>query len=70
MTNNPFAFLRSECTAVYEAADKARGHQRALLYESPFTDVTPTGPEDLFTTPQLTELLSILDDVRSAALAA
>jgi type I restriction enzyme R subunit len=42
----------------------------ALLYESPFTDVTPRGPDDLFTAPQLEELLAILDRVRATALAA
>jgi type I restriction enzyme R subunit len=42
----------------------------SLLYESPFTDVTPRGPDGLFTSPQLDELLAILDHVRSAALAA
>ena len=42
----------------------------SLLYESPFTDVTPRGPDGLFTSPQLHELLAILDEVRSAALAA
>ena len=42
----------------------------ALLYESPFTDVTPRGPDGIFTSPQLDELLAILDRVRSAALAA
>lgn len=42
----------------------------ALLYESPFTDVTPRGPDELFTLSQLDELLRILDEVRAAALAA
>jgi type I restriction enzyme R subunit len=42
----------------------------ALLYESPFTDVTPRGPDELFTSSQLDELLTILDEVRAAALAA
>ena len=42
----------------------------ALLYESPFTDVTPRGPDGLFTTPQVQELLDILDQVRAAAVAA
>jgi type I restriction enzyme, R subunit len=41
-----------------------------LLYESPFTDITPKGPDELFTSPQLYELLAILDAVRSSALAA
>jgi type I restriction enzyme, R subunit len=43
---------------------------QALLYESPFTDVTPTGPEELFTSKQLDELVAVLDHVRAAALAA
>lgn len=42
----------------------------SLLYESPFTDLTPRGPDGLFSSPQLHELLTILDDVRSAAEAA
>jgi type I restriction enzyme R subunit len=42
----------------------------ALLYESPFTDVTPRGPDGLFTSSQLDELLSVLDQVRAAAQAA
>jgi type I restriction enzyme R subunit len=42
----------------------------SLLYESPFTDVTPTGPDALFTASQLDELLAVLDQVRAAALAA
>ena len=42
----------------------------SLLYESPFTDVTPRGPDGLFTSPQLRNLLTILDDVWSTAVAA
>ena len=42
----------------------------SLLYESPFTDITPRGPDGLFTSPQLRELMTILEEVRSAALAA
>jgi type I restriction enzyme, R subunit len=41
-----------------------------LLYESPFTDVTPRGPEALFTSAQLDELLSALDRVNATARAA
>jgi type I restriction enzyme R subunit len=42
----------------------------ALLYESPFTDVTPRGPDGIFTSSQLDELLAVLDQVRAAAVAA
>jgi type I restriction enzyme R subunit len=42
----------------------------ALLYESPFTDLSPSGPEGLFTLDQVEELVGILDTVRSTAMAA
>ncbi len=42
----------------------------ALLYESPFTDLTPQGPDALFSPPQLAQLLGILDSVRATAIAA
>lgn len=38
-----------------------------LLYESPFTDVTPTGPEGLFTAAQLDVLTAVLRNVEAAA---
>jgi type I restriction enzyme, R subunit len=40
-----------------------------LLYESPFTDITPHGPEGLFTPSQVALLLAALEDVRAAVLA-
>lgn len=42
----------------------------AMLYESPFTDLTPRGPEELFTLAQVDELVRVLDTVRSMAIAA
>jgi type I restriction enzyme R subunit len=42
----------------------------ALLYESPFTDLAPRGPDDLFTSDEVDRLVGVLDDVRSAAIAA
>ncbi|MEG4293856.1 type I restriction-modification enzyme R subunit C-terminal domain-containing protein [Microcoleus sp. C2C3] len=41
----------------------------AILYESPFTDITPQGPEGLFTSTQLDELFSILEEVSTRAAA-
>jgi len=42
----------------------------ALLYESPFTDVVSRGPDGLFTSPQVDELMAVLERVRRAAIAA
>ncbi len=42
----------------------------ALLYESPFTDLTPQGPEGLFTSTQVGELFSLLERVKATVVAA
>ncbi len=42
----------------------------AMLYESPFTDVTPQGPDGLFSSAQVDELLATIERVRQAAIAA
>ena len=41
----------------------------AILYESPFTDITPQGPDRLFTTAQLDDLCSLLEEVQARAVA-
>ena len=43
--------------------------EAGLLYESPFTDLTPRGPEGLFSSAQLSQLMGVLDRVRTAAIA-
>ena len=44
--------------------------EAALLYESPFTDLTPKGPDGLFTSKQVDELMAVLERVRGTAVAA
>ncbi|HXT38566.1 MAG TPA: type I restriction-modification enzyme R subunit C-terminal domain-containing protein, partial [Candidatus Angelobacter sp.] len=40
-----------------------------LLYESPFTDLNPQGPEGIFNSSQIDELVALLSEVRARAVA-
>ncbi|MFM7518110.1 MAG: type I restriction-modification enzyme R subunit C-terminal domain-containing protein [Pirellula sp.] len=40
-----------------------------LLYESPFTDISPTGPDALFTAEQVTRIIQLLERIKGNALA-
>lgn len=42
----------------------------ALLYESPFTDLTPQGPDGLFNSAEVDQLLATLEEVKARATAA
>jgi len=41
----------------------------ALLYESPFTDLNPKGPEGVFSSAQIDELVTLLSHIRERAMA-
>ena len=43
--------------------------EASLLYESPFTDLTPRGPDGLFSSAQVDELMVVLAGVRARATA-
>ena len=40
-----------------------------LLYESPFTDLNPQGPEGVFAPAQVDDLIGLLDEIRKTAVA-
>ena len=40
-----------------------------LLYQSPFTDINPHGPEGVFTVAEVDTLVSVLDEFRKRAAA-
>jgi type I restriction enzyme R subunit len=41
----------------------------ARLYESPFTDISPQGPEAVFPVAKVNDMVSLLDGIRERAVA-
>jgi type I restriction enzyme, R subunit len=42
----------------------------AMLYESPFTDIFPRGPEGVFSSEQVDRMVAVLTEIRQRAVAA
>ena len=42
----------------------------SLLYESPFTDITPQGPNEICSSQQISDLVAILNEIQASAMAA
>ena len=42
----------------------------SILCESPFTDISPQGPDAIFTSDQIDKIMGLLEDIRSTAIAA
>jgi hypothetical protein len=52
---------------------KAKARQflkaHAALYESPFVDISPTGPEGIFSENKVRQIVSVLAEIRQSAAA-
>jgi type I restriction enzyme, R subunit len=59
--------LRNQINNIWDAFWSGGIMDATLLYESPFTDITPTGPDGLFTSAQVDELVLLLDEVHARA---
>jgi type I restriction enzyme R subunit len=64
-TKNQIAFVRLIVAQL--TVDGALANMR--LYQSPFTDLAPEGPESIFNPPKVAELFAIIEDIRQRAVA-
>lgn len=72
LATSNFAFLKEEWPDIYDAAARAErlalsDARAACFYESPFIDISPRGPEGVFSTTRVDELASLLSEVRRRA---
>jgi type I restriction enzyme R subunit len=65
LTGNQFVFVNM----IIEQLTQRGTVEPSLLYSAPFTDVAPTGPNELFTSAQLTALIESLRRINSSAVA-
>ena len=64
MSANQIEFLNLLIDHLTEHGDMDPG----LLYESPFTDVSASGPSGMFSDAQVQELLAVIEGVRERAM--
>jgi type I restriction enzyme R subunit len=65
LTGNQFVFVNM----IIEQLTQRGTVDPGLLYTAPFTDVAPTGPNELFTPAQVMALIESLREINSAAVA-
>jgi type I restriction enzyme R subunit len=64
-TGNQLAFVN----LIIEQLTQRGSVPTRLLYEAPFTDYAPKGPDELFTDTQMSKLVDVLRQVSSTAAA-
>ena len=62
-------FVRSLAGLVIEHLTHQGTMDPGLLYEPPFTDIAPTGPEQVFDEPRIGKLFSRIEELNESAVA-